>query len=72
MGPSQSATKEREWGLRSVRGCIYPGYQRFRPPVVGVEHVWNISEPGMGPYSVRVRRNIDVGPTGSFPSFLDL
>ena len=42
------------WGFHTVGHGIDPGDLRFRHRVVGVVHVWRISDPGMGSLPARV------------------
>ena len=64
--PSQSAIGRRGWGFHTVRCGFDPGDHRFRPPVVGVvDGYGRISEPGMGTYPPRVRRDRGVSPRGN-------
>ena len=41
----------------AVRGGIDPGHHRYSSRVVGAVEIRRVSEPGMGPYLSRVRRN---------------
>ena len=65
MNPSQSGTSQYVWGFYIVRGGINPGDLRFRPRVVGVVEICMFYDPGMRPYPLRVRRDLDVVSRGN-------
>ena len=52
------------WGFYTTRGGIDTGDLRFRPGVTGVVEIWT-SDPGMGTYPPRVRRDPGFGLRGN-------
>ena len=59
--PGQSTISQRGWRFHALLDGVDPGDHRYRPRCVGAVHRYKvyrgISEPEMGPYARRVRRN---------------